>query len=316
MGDGAGLTAGVIGLGEIGRGAASGLVRAGIPLVVCDVRPEATAAFAESAVVAAGPAEVGARGDVVVAAVLDDAQLLAVLDADTGALSTMAAGSTVLVLSTVSLDTLETVATWARAKGVALVDCAVSGGTAAAADGSLVAMVGGDHDALERVRPVVEAFSSLVVPMGPLGSGLKAKLARNLVQYGSWLAAYEAQVLAEAAGIELSKLADAIRASDRKIGGAATLMFRPTTAPFSPSDDAGLVAAMERAASLAHKDLRAALALADRLGISLPLGAMAEARADAVFGVGPDLDSNSGAIPDRPGVPSDGMADHRRGGGS
>lgn len=312
----AALTAGVIGLGEIGRGAASGLRRAGVPLVVCDVRPEATAAFVDSAVVAASPAELGGRCDVVLAAVLDDVQLLAVLDAGTGALSTMAPGSTVLVLSTVSLDTLEAVAEAAAAKGVAVVDCAVSGGTAAADDGSLVAMVGGDDDAVERVRPVVEAFSSLVVPMGPLGSGLRAKLARNLVQYGSWLAAYEAQVLAEAAGIELSKLAEVIRASDRKIGGAATLMFRPTAAPFRPSDDAGMVAAMERAASLAHKDLRAALALAGRLGVSLPLGAMAEARADAVFGVGPDVDSGAGATHDGPGMLSDGSADERRGGES
>ena len=56
--------------------------------------------------------------------------------------------------------------------------------------------------------------------MGPFGTGLAAKLARNLVQYGGWLAAYEGQVLAEAAGIELSKLAQVIRASDAQIGGA------------------------------------------------------------------------------------------------
>ena len=67
--------------------------------------------------------------------------------------------------------------------------------------------------------------------MGPFGAGLTAKLARNLVQYGSWLAAYEGQVLAEAAGIELSKLAEAIRVSDTHIGGSSRLMFRTTVAP-------------------------------------------------------------------------------------
>ena len=76
-----------------------------------------------------------------------------------------------------------------------------------------------------------DAIGSLTVRMGPFGTGLAAKLARNLVQYGSWLAAYEGQVLAEAAGIELSKLAQVIRASDAKIGGASTLMFRSTVAP-------------------------------------------------------------------------------------
>ena len=75
--------------------------------------------------------------------------------------------------------------------------------------------------------------------MGPLGAGLAAKLARNLVQYGSWLAAYEGQVLAEAAGIELAKLATVIKASDARIGGASTLMFRTTVAPFTDADDRG-----------------------------------------------------------------------------
>ena len=128
-------------------------------------------------------------------------------------------------------------------------------------------------------------MGSLTVRMGPFGTGLAAKLARNLVQYGGWLAAYEGQVLAEAAGIELAKLAQVIRASDAKIGGASTLMFRPTVAPFTDADDAGLVGAMRHGADLAHKDLRAALALADELDVELPLAAMTEARTDDIFGV-------------------------------
>ena len=128
-------------------------------------------------------------------------------------------------------------------------------------------MVGGDADVVERVRPVLDAFSSLVVHMGPLGTGLAAKLARNLVQYGSWLAAYEAQVLAEAAGIELAKLAQVIRASDALIGGAST--------PHVPRHGGAVhrrrrrrvwCGAMQAGAVLAHKDLRAALELAETLG--------------------------------------------------
>ena len=69
-------TAGVIGLGDIGKGVAEALVTAGIDLVVCDVRPEATAAFAGRAEVAASPAELGAKADVVLVAVVNDAQVL------------------------------------------------------------------------------------------------------------------------------------------------------------------------------------------------------------------------------------------------
>ena len=91
------------------------------------------------------------------------------------------------------------------------------------------------------------------------------------------LAAYEGQVLAEAAGVELAKLAQVVRASDAQ-SGAATLMFRPTVAPFSEADDRGLVGAMQAAAALAHKDVQAVLALAGELEIELPLAAMTEAR--------------------------------------
>jgi 3-hydroxyisobutyrate dehydrogenase-like beta-hydroxyacid dehydrogenase len=282
------LTAGVIGLGDIGRGVADCLVRAGIDLVVCDVRPEATSAFSDSALIADDPSELASKSEVIVVAVVDDAQVRTVTCGSRGALSGAKDGSTVVVLSTVTPDTVGFVAEKAGARGVNVLDCGVSGGPAAAADGSLVAMVGGDEGAIDRVRPVLDAFTSLVVRMGPLGAGLQAKLARNLVQYGSWLAAYEGQVLAEAAGIELAKLAEVIRVSDKKIGGSSRLMFRTSVAPFGDDDDEFIVDAMSAAATLAHKDLRAALDLAARLGVRLPLAAMTEERTDAMFGLEPD----------------------------
>jgi 3-hydroxyisobutyrate dehydrogenase len=280
-------TVGVIGLGDIGRGVADAVLRAGIPLVVCDLRAEATARFETSAHVAGTPALLGARADVVVVAVVDDRQVLAVLDGADGALAGAVPGSTVVILSTVSPRTIEAMAGLALRRDIDVLDCGVSGGPAASADGTLVAMVGGDAAVIERVRPVLDAFTSLVVHMGPLGAGLKAKLARNLVQYGSWLAAYEAQVLAEAAGIELAKLAEVIRESDKLIGGASRLMFRETVAPLPPDTHPGIVAAMGAGAALAHKDLRAAIELGQTLDVDLPLAHMTEDRCDAVFGLAP-----------------------------
>jgi 3-hydroxyisobutyrate dehydrogenase len=218
-------------------------------------------------------------------AVVDDRQVLAVLDGDDGALAGLAPGSVVVVLSTVAPATVDAAAALALRRDVDVVDCGVSGGPTAAAEGTLVAMVGGDAAAIERVRPVLDSFTSLVVHMGPLGAGLKAKLARNLVQYGSWLAAYEAQVLAEAAGIELSKLAEVIRESDKLIGGSSRLMFRETVAPLPPDSHPGIVSAMAAGAGLAHKDLRAAMALGETLGVELRLAQMTDDRCDAVFGI-------------------------------
>jgi 3-hydroxyisobutyrate dehydrogenase len=279
-------TIGVIGLGTIGDGIATNLHAAGFPLIVCDVRAEATYRHADYATVTVSPADLAQASDVVVVAVVNDEQVYAVLSGPEGALAAGAPGTTVVVVSTITTACVAAIGAEAAALGVPIVDCGVSGGPSAAASGNLVCMCGGDPDVIAGLAPLFDAVGSLTVTMGPFGTGLAAKLARNLVQYGGWLAAYEGQVLAEAAGIELAKLAQVVRASDAQSGGAATLMFRPTAAPFSEADDRGLVGAMQAAAALAHKDVQAALALAEELDIELPLAAMTEARCDEIFGVG------------------------------
>jgi len=281
-------TVGVIGLGAIGDGVAGSVHAAGFSLVVSDVREEATARHAGHAAVAASPADLARAADVVVVAVVNDEQVHAVLSGPSGALAAAGPDTTFVIVSTITPECVRSVGVEADAVGVGVVDCGVSGGPTAAASGELICMVGGDEDIVAGLGPVFDAMGSLTVRMGPFGTGLAAKLARNLVQYGGWLAAYEGQALAEAAGIKLSKLAQVIRASDAKIGGAAALMFRPTVAQFTEDDDPGFVGAMRNGADLAHKDLLAALALGDELGVTLPLAAMTEARTDFIFGVAGD----------------------------
>jgi 3-hydroxyisobutyrate dehydrogenase-like beta-hydroxyacid dehydrogenase len=279
-------TVGVIGLGAIGDGVAASVHAAGFPLVVSDVRSEATDRHRDHATVAVSPADLARSADVVIVAVVNDDQVHAVLSGPEGALAAGGPTTTFVVVSTITSECVRAVGGEAEAVGAPIVDCGVSGGPASAATGELICMVGGDKSVITDLAPVFEAIGSLTVRMGPFGTGLAAKLARNLVQYGGWLAAYEGQVLAEAAGIDLSKLAQVIRASDAKIGGAATLMFRSTVAQFTEEDDAGLIGAMRNGADLAHKDLVAALALADELDVSLPRAAMTETRTDDIFGVG------------------------------
>jgi 3-hydroxyisobutyrate dehydrogenase-like beta-hydroxyacid dehydrogenase len=285
--DGAGAkpVVGVIGLGAIGDGVATSVLREGFELVVCDVRTEATDRYADRAEVASGPADLVRRSDVVVVAVVNDEQVHAVLSGPEGGLAAAGPDTICIVVSTISAPCVQTIGSEAAGLGVAVLDCGVTGGPTAAASGDLVCMVGGDPAVIERAGPVFDAVSSLTVVMGPFGTGLAAKLARNLITYGSWLAAYEGQQLAEAAGISLTQLAEVVRASDVHIGGASRLMFRATSAPFTADDDKGLVGAMQAGASLAHKDLVAALELADSLQVDLPLATMAEHRVDEIFGV-------------------------------
>ena len=283
---GAPPSVGVIGLGDIGKGLAENLLRAGLTVSVFDLRAEAAEPFHDGAHVAASPGDLAAHSEVVVVAVVNDEQVRSVLRADDGVFAHANLGTSVVIVSTIATATVTELHAEGGQHGVTIVDCGVSGGPAAAASGELVCMVGGSADDVDRVRPVLDAISSLVLHMGPHGAGLSAKLARNLVQYGSWLAAFEAQELAEAAGIDLLKLGEAIRESDKHIGGASRLMFRTTASPWPPDADAGLVGAMRAGSLLAHKDLAAALALGDELGVALPLATLTEARCDAMFGLG------------------------------
>jgi 3-hydroxyisobutyrate dehydrogenase len=276
----------VIGLGAIGDGVATSLLREGLPLVVCDVRSEATDKYAESATVASSPTDLVSRSDVVVVAVVNDEQVHAVLSGPEGGLAAADESTTVIVVSTISTPCIQAIGAEAAAFGVDVIDCGVTGGPDAAATGDLVCMVGGAPEVIARVEPVFAAISSLAVTMGPFGTGLAAKLARNLITYGSWLAAFEGQQLAEAAGIDLAKLAEVVKASDVHIGGASRLMFRPTVAPFTEEDHPMIVDAMRAGASLAHKDLAAALELAASLDVELPLATMTERRTDEIFGLG------------------------------
>jgi 3-hydroxyisobutyrate dehydrogenase len=278
-------SSGVVGLGEIGGGIAGNLMKAGVTLSVCDIRAEVTEPYGEEARVAGSPKEVAAASEVVFVAVLNDAQVRTVLQGDDGVFAGAADGTTVVVVSTVTTDTVREMREAGAAHGVTVVDCGVSGGTQGAADGQLVCMVGGTEEDVDRIRPVLDVFSRLVLHMGPPGTGLSAKLARNVVQYGSWLAAQEAQELAEAAGVDLLKLGEAIRESDQVIGGSARLIFRPTAEPWPGDADAALLTFLRDKASMAHKDLDAARALGDELGVPMPVAQLTDARCERIFGL-------------------------------
>ena len=277
-------SAGVIGLGVIGNGLATSLLDRGVALTVCDVRPEATAPFREGAHVADSPAVLASRCNVILVVVFDDDQVRAVLEGPDGVFAGARPGTAVVVISTVRRETVLELRAEGDRRGVTVVDCGVTGGKVAAAQGELVCMIGGTAEEVDQVRPVLDAISCLVLHMGAPGTGLAAKLARNMISYGSWLAALEAQELAEAAGIDLVKLGQAVKESDKWVGGASRLMFRDTAAPWPADTDQALLRPLRAGADLAHKDLAAALELGAELGVALPMAEMTERRCDRIFG--------------------------------
>ncbi|HWU22909.1 MAG TPA: NAD(P)-dependent oxidoreductase [Nocardioides sp.] len=252
------MRVGFVGLGNIGRPMALRLAAAeGIDLQVYDVAPDPVAELVGAgATAAASVAEMDV--DVLCVMVRDDDQVRAVAaDAKPG---------TVLVIhSTVAPTTPQEL----EARGHTVLDAPVSGGPMGAAEGSLAIMVGGHEDAFARARPALEQMGTKVVHAGALGAGTRMKLARNLIHFVAFTAVTEAQRLAEASGLDLHQLGDVVRHTDAITGGPGAIMYRATTAPI-PEDDFWH-GVFDHVRALGEKDLTYAIALADELGVDVPL---------------------------------------------
>ncbi|HEX9034897.1 MAG TPA: NAD(P)-dependent oxidoreductase [Streptosporangiaceae bacterium] len=268
---------GFIGLGQMGAPMAARLVGWPGGLVVCDARPEVMTPLVEAgATAAASPGEVAGTAGIISVMVRDDDQVCEVVRAIAGSVAagSVTAGSEQPVLvaihSTIRADTAPSLAAELAVSGVEILDAPVSGGFMGAHDGRLAVMVGGSRQAYERCREPFSNWADLVMHMGPVGAGTRAKLARNLLHFVAFTAAAEAQRLAEAAGIDLRKLARIVRHSDAVTGGPGSIMLRPVTAPVPAGDP--LREILEHVRALGEKDLTLALRLGADLGVDLPLG--------------------------------------------
>jgi len=283
---------GFIGLGAIGSPIARHLLAWPGGLVVCDVSPEATAPFVEAGATAvASPREVGERCAVVSVMVRDDEQVREVITGVDGIAAGASAGTVIAIHSTIRAETAEQLAAELADTGIEVIDAPVSGSVVGAVEGTLAVMVGGDETALERCREPFECWSGLIVHVGPVGAGTRAKLARNLLQFVTFAAAGEAQRLAEAAGISLRRLGRIVRHSDGITGGPSSVFLRPTAAPMAPDDP--LMGPLSHAVVLGEKDLALALEMGRELGVDLPMATYAYDHLAAALGVPDDPETDA-----------------------
>jgi 3-hydroxyisobutyrate dehydrogenase len=96
---------------------------------------------------------------------------------------------------------------------VAFLDAGISGGAAAAEQGTLTLMVGGDADELLRVTPLLSHFATTIVHMGAAGSGHIAKVLNNFLNGVALAATSEVMVAARRAGLDLDRLLEVLNAS-------------------------------------------------------------------------------------------------------
>ncbi|MBY8859179.1 NAD-binding protein [Nocardia sp. CA2R105] len=275
------LRVGVVGLGMIGGGVAVSLVRRGRIPIVYDVRPDASDGLDGVPQQVDTLAEVARESDVILVAVVTADQAREVLTGTEGLLSAARPGSTVVLLSTVSIETVRELAAVCAQHEVAFLDAGVTGGTEAANNG-LTVMVGGPEQTVHQALPVLEDFAKQVVHCGDLGAGMVTKLARNALTYAVWAAVREAASIATAGGVSLDRLLQVLQNTD---GGTSPLTLLQVHA-------AGIEIPEERiesADALAQKDLAAAQEFAGSVGLEVPITDVVRPRMRAVY---------SGELPD------------------
>lgn len=255
-----------LGLGIMGSGMAGRLLDAGFPLTVYNRSAERARALADrGAAVAESPRHAARAADIVFSMVSDDGASRAMWDGERGALAGARPGSILVECSTVTVGRVRELADAAERAGCTLVDAPVTGSKLQAAGGELLFLVGGEGDALDRIRPALDAMGKTIVHLGPVGSGALVKLINN------FLAGVQAASLAEAiAVIERSSL-DRDRTVQAIVNGSPgspvmkTLAARILADDFSPNFYLHLLA----------KDMGYAIAEGESRGVPMATAATA-----------------------------------------
>ncbi len=278
---------GVVGVGQMGSAMAKAVIGRGFPLAVYDPNERACLPFAEcGAVVASSPRALAEGSDVVLIVVLNDDQVRDVMSGTEGILAGAHADLCVVIHSTIHVETVLQMARDATTAGVCILDAGVTGSVEGAETGQLATMVGGSPEVIESCREVFDCYSAIVSRMGELGSGMRAKVARQVILFLQAAALHEGMRLAEAAGVDLGELGKMVEQANKLNRVQEMLWMRGTAGMADPKTDFGkrMVAAGKYTAEIAEKDLGAALGLAEDLGMDLPLTDVAITRMQEVFG--------------------------------
>lgn len=262
-----------IGLGNMGSPMAANLVKAGHQLQVFDLAPASVAsAVAAGATAASSAADAVASADVVISMLPASRHVEALYLGDSGLLPDIPTSALVIDCSTIAPASARKVAEAAAARGLAMIDAPVSGGTAGAAAATLTFIVGGSSEALERARPVLAAMGRNIFHMGTSGAGQVAKLCNNMALGVIMAATSEALALGAAHGLDATALSQMMAVSTSR--SWATEVCNPwpgvlENAPSSRGYQGGF------GTDLMLKDLGLAAEAAVTAGATIPLGELA-----------------------------------------
>jgi L-threonate 2-dehydrogenase len=205
----------VIGLGSMGFGVASSLLKKGFQTSGYDINEETLARFSQAGGrSASSPADAAEGADIVVTVVVNAAQTEAVLFGEDGAAGRMAKGGTILSFATMPPQAAEALARRAEEHGLGYIDGPISGGAKRAAAGELTVMASGKPKTFDHARPVLDVIATKVYELGDrAGVGSSFKIVNQLLAGVHIAAACEAITFAKALGLDIEKVYEVITAS-------------------------------------------------------------------------------------------------------
>jgi 3-hydroxyisobutyrate dehydrogenase len=245
----------VLGIGAMGHGMATSLLRAGITTIVWNRRPAATRDLAGlGADVAETVADAARRAAIVVTMVTDTDAVLSIAR-DQGMLAALAPGAVWVQMSTIGVAGIERVAALVAAERpeVTLLDAPVSGSRDPAAQGQLTIFASGPEGARSRVAPLFEALGQRTVWVGPVGAGSRLKLVNNTLVAFAAEGVATSLALAGRLGLETEQVIEAVGGGPLVSPWQAAKLQRIAKGEFSA----------QFALSLALKDVHLALQAAD-----------------------------------------------------
>jgi 3-hydroxyisobutyrate dehydrogenase len=262
-----------IGLGNMGGPMAANLHRAGHRVTAFDLSAEARAKAREQGLRLASSAAEAVEGARVVVSMLPASRHVeALFLGDGGLLARLAPDTLVIDCSTIAPATAQAVAQAAAARGHAMLDAPVSGGTAGAAAGTLTFIVGGDAATLERARPVLQGMGRNIFHMGGNGAGQVAKLCNNMALGVIMAVTGEAIALGAAHGLDAKVLSQMMAVSTGRSWATEACNPWPgvlENAPASRGYTGGF------GSDLMLKDMGLAVEAAMGVGATIPLGELA-----------------------------------------
>jgi 3-hydroxyisobutyrate dehydrogenase-like beta-hydroxyacid dehydrogenase len=255
-------TVGFIGLGQMGLAMARNLAKAGVALVVFDVRPEPLEALAtHGARSAASPAELARQVDLLFVCVPSETEAEAVFFGDGGVSEGRAGNLAIVDTTTMNHGSALRLCEQATSAGLVYSDCPVSGKPFRAEDGTLTMMFGGTRDQFAAARPYLDIMGEFVVHCGVVGMGQLMKAVNNVIYDVNIAALCEVMPLAVKAGLDPETLEQVLTTASAR--SFASEYFVPRILDREFEGDFSLRAA--------YKDIVNVQELAERLEASLPV---------------------------------------------